>query len=239
MAALGAYLVQDMTGWLDMAVTSVFWCILGLAVNLAHQKTRGPVAAWTRIAIVAFSGLMMLLSLYLLNDKYTRIVADAQLFKAQKLDVSTRWPDTEALVNKALLSLPVDSRTEMAAAQIYAMRFALSHDARAYARSRELLESSYAHNRFDRLRLYNIVALESTALERGNISKASSFAQEAIAMLARTDDDNPGFHQIRAWFLAVQGRFVEALAAIRVARRLMPEDEGLRSSELEYEAKLK
>jgi len=102
-----------------------------------------------------------------------------------------------------------------------------------------LLEASYEHNPFDRLRLFNIVALESFALELGQKKIASDFAQQAIATLAQTDGDNPAFHELRAWFLAAQGRPGEALAAIREARRLAPQDERFRSREAEYEAQLK
>src|SRR5471030_2942017 len=193
LAALSAYLIQDLVGWLDMALTSTFWIMLGLALNLASQNTPRSSAWWTKPVVATFSGLMVLLSLYLLNDRYARVIADTHLFKAQALDVRMQWPDVESLVNKALSSLPGDSRTEMVAGQIYANRFVSLHDPRAYARSRELLESSFDHNRFDRLRLVNIVALESAALELGQISMASDFAQKAISALSETDRNNPDF----------------------------------------------
>ena len=183
--------------------------------------------------------MMVVLSLYLFSNLYARVIADAHLFHAQALDVRTQWPATDARLNKALSSLSGDSRTESVAGQIYASRFVSTHDPQAYARSRELLESSFNHNRFDRLRLVNIVALESAALELGQIGTASDFAQAAINMLAATDRDNPGFHEFKAKFFAAQGRFGEALAAIREARRLAPQDEGLRSREAEYAARVK
>ena len=238
LAALSAYLVQDLVGWLDMTVTSAFWVVLGLALNVASQNAPRLSVAWTKPVIAGVAGLMVLLSLYLLNDRYARAIADTSLFEAQALDVRVQWPKTEILVNQALANLPVDSRTEMVAGQIYAMRFASSNDARAYARSRELLESSFNHNRFDRLRLVNIVGLESLALERGQIRSASDFAQSAIGTLAKTDGDNPEFHELKAKFFAAQGRFSQALAAIREARRLAPQQERFRSLEAEYEAEL-
>ena len=239
LAALGAYLVQDLVGWLDMALTSAFWVMLGLALNLASQNSPRTSTSWMKPVIATFSGLMVLLSLYLFSNLYARASADACLFNAQALDVRTQWPETESLIDKALSSLGGDSRTEMVAGQIFANRFLSAHDANAYVRSRELLESSYEHNRFDRLRLANIVALETAALELGQIGTASEFAQNAIDTLAATDRDNPGFHDFKAKFFAAQGRFGEALAAIRVARRLAPQDERFRSLEMEYEARLK
>ncbi len=238
LAALSAYLVQDLTGWLDMATTSVFWIMLGLALNLAGRNAPpGPSPSWTKPVIAAFSALIVVLSLYLLNDRYARVIADAQLFKAQALDVRTQWPETESLVDKALSRNPRDSRTELVAAQIYANRFVKLHDPSAYARSRELFESSFSHNRFERLRLVNIVALETAALELGQIGKASDFAQEAMTSLSETDRNNPGFHEFKARFLAAQGRYAEALGAIREARRLAPQEQRFRSREAEYEAK--
>ena len=239
LAALSAYLVQDLVGWLDMALTSTFWVMLGLALNLASQNTPRASPAWMKPVIAIFSGLTVLLSLYLLNDRYARVIADTNLYKAQALDVSVQWADKEFLVNKALSRLPGDSRTEMVAGEIYAMRFVSSHDPRAYARGRELFESSFNHNRFDRLRLFNILAIESAALELGQIRTASDYAQKAITALSETDWDNPGFHELKAWFFAAQGRFGEALSAIREARRLAPQEERFRSRELEYETRLK
>ena len=239
LAVLAAYLVQDLVGWLDMAVTSAFWVTLGLAMNLACQNAPGPSRSWTKPVVAAVAGLMLLLSLYLLNDRYVRIKADAYLSRAQSLDVTAQWPEAESLVDKALLSFSGDSRTEMVAGQIYASRFVSARDPKAYARSRELLEASFDHNRFDRMRLVNIVALESAALELGRISRPSEFAQRAMDALAKTDGDNPGFHEFRAKFFAAQGRFGDALVAIREARRLVPQDARFRSRESEYEAKSK
>ena len=209
LAVLSAYLVQDLVGWLDMAVTSVFWVMLGLALNLASQDAQSSTRPWMKWAIATCCGLMLLLSLSLLGDRYARVVADANLYRAQALDVQTQWPQVEPLVAKALRSLPGDSRTEMLAAEMYGMRFVATHDPRAYARSRELFESSYEHNRFDRLRLFAILALESMALESGAIQTASKFSQDAIATLTKTDSDNPAFHEVAAGFLAAQKRVSE------------------------------
>ncbi len=235
LAALSAYLVQCMGGWLDMALTSAFWITLGLAVNRASHAASPPSLQWAKPLTIAFSGSMIALSLYLLDNGHSRIVADSSLFKAQSLDVTTQWRETEPLVKQALSSLPDDSRTEMVAAQVYANRFMASHDPDAYERSHELFESSYRHNRFDRMRLVNIIALERAALELGLISASSDFARNALTVLSKTDRDNPPFHEFRAKFFAAQGRFNEALAAIREARRLAPQEERFRSSEAEYQ----
>ena len=235
LAALSAYLVQDMSGWLDMALTPIFWVMLGLAANQAGQTTPRPSISWAKPLLVTFSGLMLALSLYLLDNGYARLIADSRLFEAQSLDVKSQWRETESLVNQALLTLPADSRTEMVAGQIYVNRFMASHEPGAYSRGHELLEASYRHNPFDRMRLINIVALERAALELGLISASSDFAQNALAVLSETDRDNPPFHEFKAKFLAAQGRFNEALAAIREARRLAPQEEHYRSSEAEYQ----
>lgn len=238
LAALTAYLVQDLSGWLDIGLASAFWIMLGLALNLAGQNTRRSPWSWTKPVIVTFSGLMIVLSLYLMKDGYSRLLADSDLFEAQSLEIGREWPKTESLVCEALMHLPEDSRTEMVAGHIYAKRFVAHRDPRAYARSRELLESSYHHNPFDRLRLSNIILLEIAALEVGRIAAPSDFAQKAIQILSGTDRDNPGFHEVRAKFFAAQGRFDEALTAILVARRLSPQEKRFWDSEAEYRAKM-
>ncbi len=239
LAALSAYLVQDLFGWLDMAVTSAFWIMLGLALNLATQTRPRSAASWAKPVIGACAGLMLLLSAYLLVDRHARVVADAHLYQAQALNVTLQWPEVESLINKALLIQPNDSRNEMVAGQIYATRYASSADPDAYAKGRELLESSFKHNPFDRFRLFNIVALEGVALERGQISAASDISKAAIDKLAETDSDNPGFHELSAWFFAAQGQFGQALSAIRQAQRLAPENQNFRSRELDYQARIK
>ena len=239
LAALGAYLVQDLVGWLDMTLTTSFWVMLGLALNLANPGASRPSTSWGRALIATFAGLMVLLSLYLLNDRYARVVADAHLAKAMVLDVRMQWPEVQSMVNKALSSLPGDSRTELVAGQLYARRFVSVHDPSAYARSRELFESSYDHNRFERLRLFNIVALEIHALGLGQVRTASDFAQKAITTLSQTDWDNPRFHELRGELFAAEGKPGAALTAIREARRLAPGEDRFRLREEEYAAKLK
>src|SRR3989338_7554508 len=102
---------------------------------------------------------MVVLSLYLINNGYARLVADSRLFEAQSLDVRSQWRETETLVKQALLVLPDDSHAEMVASQIYANRFLASHEPEAFARCHELLESSYRHNPFERMRLIHLIAL--------------------------------------------------------------------------------
>jgi tetratricopeptide (TPR) repeat protein len=236
LATLSAYLVQDLSGWLDMALAPTFWIVLGLAINQTGLTPPRPSSSRTRPLVTAFFGLMILLSLYLLNNGYARVIADSLLVEAHSLDVTTQWPETEALVNQALLSLPADSHSEMVAGQIYGVRFTSAHDPKAYARSHELLEASYNHNNFDRMRLINVIALEQAALDLGQIKASSKFAQMALAALSETDRDNPIFHEFKAKFLAAQGRFNEALTAIREARRLAPQEERFRLSEEKYQA---
>jgi O-antigen ligase len=238
-AALGAYLVQDLVGWLDMTLTTSFWVTLGLALNLANPGAARTSTSWTRALIATFAGSMVLLSLYLLHDRYARVVADAHLAKALVLDVRMQWPEVQSLVNRALSSLPGDSDTELVAGQVYARRFVALADPKAYARSRELFESSYDHNRFERLRLFNIVALEIDALGLGQVRTASDLAQKAVTTLSRTDWDNPRFHELRGEFFAAQGKLGVALAAIREARWLAPGEDRFRRLEEEYAAKLK
>ena len=235
LAALSAYLIQDMSGWLNMALTPVFWVMLGLAANQAVQTAPSPSVSWTKPLVVAFSGLMVVLSLYLINNSYARLVADSRLFEAQSLDVRSEWRETESFVNQALLKLPEDSHTEMVASQIYANRFLASHEPETYARCHELLESSYRHNPFERMRLINLIALEGAAIELGQISTSSEFAQKALTILTESDRDNPVFHDFKAKFFATQGRFNDALAAIREARRLAPQEERYRLREAEYQ----
>lgn len=238
LAALSAYLVQDMSGWLNMGLAPAFWIALGLAVNQTAKTAPFPSDSWTKPLAITFTGLMVVLSLYLLNTGYARLTADSRLFEAQSLDVRSQWRETESLVDQALLSLPEDSHTEMVASQIYANRFMASHEPEAYARCHELLESSYRHNPFERMRLINLIALEGTAIELGQISTSSEFAKKALDILTETDRDNPAFHEFKAKFFAAQGRFNEALAAIQEARRLAPQDESYRSREAEYQKRL-
>jgi O-antigen ligase len=234
LAALSAYLVQDLSGWLTLGLAPVFWIMLGLAVNQTAEL--GPPNAKRLVA--GYFGAMLVLSLYLLGNGYFRLIADARLFEAQALAAGARWGDAEILVGQALSSHPADSRSEMIAGQIYSQRYLSSHDPLAYAKSRELLEVSYNHNRFERMRLINIVALETLAFELGQLSAPSDFARMALTVLSKTDNDNPDFHEFKAKYFAVQGRFVEALDAIREARRQAPQEQRFRVREAEYQSRI-
>ena len=238
LATLAAYLVQDLTGWLDIVLASVFWISLGLAANMAGENTPRLALPVNKPFLVAFSMVGILLSLFLLHDGYTRLIADSSLFQAQSLDVRSQWRESEALANKALSSFPGDARTELIAGHIYVNRYVAVHDPLAYSRANELLQSSYRRNPFDRLRLINVMLLETAALDLRQIREPSDFAKNSIPLLAKTDSDNPGFHEATAKFLAAQGRFGEALAAIRKARQLNPQDGRYLSMEMEYQARI-
>ena len=237
LAALSAYLVQDLSGWLDIGVASVFWITLGLAANLAGQSAAQPTRPWSKPVLIAASAIVVALALFLLRDASLRLAADSSLAQAQALDVRTQWPASETLARTALSSLPNDARTELIAGQLYAKRYQATRDSQAFARANQLLQASYRHNPFERLRLFNVVHLEALALESGQISEPSEFARNAIPLLAKTDWDNPGLHETNARFQAAQGRFAQALMAIRKARELAPQDARLRARELEYQAR--
>ena len=236
-AALCAYLVQDLSGWLDLALAAIFWTMLGLAANQTRQPSSLGEQAATRWLPVSFATIMICVSTYMLTDGYARLRVDSRLFQAQSLDATTQWPEVESRLNDGLARLATDSRTELIAAQLYAQRFLATKEPAAYARSHALFESSYAHNHFDRMRLVNVIALETSAMELGVIATGSDFALKALKKLSETDGDNPDFHAFTAQFFAAQNQFDKALAAIEDAVKLAPSNERYRTLELQYRGK--
>ena len=237
LAAISAYLVQDLSGWLDLASASVFWIALGLAVNQSSHTFATAQKPVPHALPHAFLGVMVLVSVYMLGNGYARICADANLFRAQSLDASTQWQEIELLINKSLASLPSDSRTEATSAQLVADRFLATRDPAAYARSHELFESSYQHNNFDRMRLVNLISLETKAMEMGVIDRGSDFAAKAVETLSKTDRENPAFHEFTAQFFAVQNQFDKALGAILQALEWAPTNDHYRALEIEYRSR--
>ena len=236
-AALCAYLVQDLSGWLDLALAAIFWTLLGLAANQTRATSSLGEKSALRSSPLAVAAVMLLVCAYTLNDGYARLRVDSRLFQAQALDVRTQWPEVESRINSSLATLATDSRTELIAAQLYGQRFLATHEPAAYARSRALFESSYSHNPFDRMRLVNIIALESNAIGLGVIATGSDFAHKGLMKLSETDSDNPAFHEFKAQFFAVQNQFDKALAAIEEAVKLAPTNERYRALALEYRGK--
>ena len=237
LAAICAYLVQDLSGWLDQALASVFWVTLGLAANQSGAAPATGARPVHHGLALAFVGVMALASVYMLRDGYARVRADASLFKAQALDARTQWREVESLIDDALSNLPSDSRTEGVAARLYANRFLMTHDPALYARSHALFEASYGHNRFDRMRLINMTALEIEAIKSGVIGAGSALAVQALDKLSQTDGDNPDFHEFKASFFAVQDQFDKALAAIGEAVKRDPKNDHYRELEAQYRAK--
>ncbi len=236
-AALCAYLIQDLSGWLDLALAAIFWTMLGLAANQTRQPSSLGEQAATRWLPVSFATIMICVSTYMLTDGYARLRVDSRLFQAQSLDATTQWPEVESRLNDGLARLATDSRTELIAAQLYAQRFLATKEPAAYARSHALFESSYAHNHFDRMRLVNVIALETSAMELGVIATGSDFALKALKKLSETDGDNPDFHAFTAQFFAAQNQFDKALAAIEDAVKQAPSNQRYRTLELQYRGK--
>jgi hypothetical protein len=180
MAMICAYLVQDLSGRLDLGLARVFWVTLGLAVNQSRRAAATGRDFAPHALSLTFVGIMALVCVYLLADGYARLRADSHLFEAQSPEVRTQWPEVESRVSNAHAALPSDSRTEMMSAQLYANRFLATREPAAYARSHALFEASYAHNPFDRMRLVNVIALETNALQLDVTSKGSDFAGKAL-----------------------------------------------------------
>jgi len=224
-ASMAGYLVQDLSGWLEISLSAFFWTIAGAAVSYcaagpAADRWHMP-ARWRTPAAVA--GAMASIALVALAfDAWSELRADRAFFQSHFLDVNRDWPAIEDNVAAGLRLVGDDPYYQDAAGVLYLKRFHASGDRDAYDRSAALLDRAAQTNHFDPYILIHRVDLDTAALQRKLVAMPSESASRAVGALLLMDRNNPSVHEAVANFRAALGRFSEALESIRKAETLRP-----------------
>ncbi|MCX8021694.1 MAG: O-antigen ligase family protein [Syntrophorhabdaceae bacterium] len=222
-ASITGYLVQDIFGWLEIALTPFFWIILGLSVSLSLIDTeRPPITGWKKRIYLGVGILCALALMYLISDAINRIQADRLFWKSQSMNPLKEWHAIEANIKEGLSSMPDDFYYEDIAGLLYMKRFNVTGDGNAYKQGTALLERAHYHNPFDVYVLIHRIDFDVLALRKGFIKQASPFVERSIKSVIAMDKNNPTVYESISNLRLFEGRYGEALQMIKTAQTLKP-----------------
>jgi O-antigen ligase len=236
LAALSAYAVQDLSGWLDPALSVFFWTILGLAVASAGDDAtvavhpRGvPLSLAHRAA-----ALVLIAAFVAATGPLPRTFAERRA--ARTLGAVQSAPD--AALEAIVAELPDDAYHLERVGTELVRRFAERPERRSYLAAADRLDRAGRLNPFDAYVKVQRIRLEALAEVGPPALRPLLGAEDAVAAAAATDPNNPTVHVAIARLRYTQRRGAEARREAEHALRLRP---GLPSAlvvraDLEYSA---
>jgi O-antigen ligase/tetratricopeptide (TPR) repeat protein len=224
-ASIVSYLVDDIFGWLEIAISPFYWTVLALGVSLCTKDSRKVVlTGWKKTVGYSLGFLCTAGLLFLFYDAANRVYADRLFWKSQPMNVVGEWPQIESNIAEGLASVPGDFFYEDMAALLYLKRFNVTGDLKSYRQGVEALEKAHFHNPFDVYVLLHRIDLEIVALRRGFIKNPAPSVEKAVGDLVLIDKNNPTVYEAVARLRLTEKKYKDALEAIKKAEALKPEE---------------
>jgi putative inorganic carbon (hco3(-)) transporter len=236
-ASIVGYLVQDLTGWLEISLSLFFWIILGLAVSYLSSETletrqqsedsRLNRLQFRRIAplvaIFSFGLFAIVFSLALRSGTIKDMKADRLITLAETGDVSLDWPLMAWCIDKALEGS--DGRAEHfdRAAVLHIFRVEKEGDRAAYDRAHALLDRGQSLDPFNPYLLIHSIRLRIAGFRHEMTKNDSRNYDDIIASAILMDSNNPTVYETAALLRLTEGRAVEGLKLIDRAIMLRPD----------------
>ncbi len=222
-ASITGYLIQDLSGWLEIALTPFFWILLGLAVSFCCcGKKQLAMSEKGKSAVFVVALISIVLLLFLSVDAFRRIEADRLLWNSNNLDVGQDWREIEANLARGMELLPGDAYYEDQAALFYMRRLDSANDRDAYEKGGDILEKAHVHNPFDPYVLLHRIDNDEIALKKGFIKIPSGFGEKAMGDVLDLDKNNPTVYESIARLYFAEKKFDDALYYIKKAILLSP-----------------
>jgi O-antigen ligase/tetratricopeptide (TPR) repeat protein len=224
-ASIAGFLIQDMSGWLEISQTTFFWIILGLATAFsshnAQQKIvltgRGSAAACA--AVAACCAFLFYLSFEAIN----RTWADSIIWKTKVYNKDIAKKEIEAPLIDALETLRGDFYYEDLAGMLYANKYKETDNERFYRKAEDMFEKAYRDDPHDVYVLTHRIELEALAMRKGHVKKPSPFVEKAAANILIMDKNNPSVYHIVVMLRMAEGNTDVALQMLERSRVLAPE----------------
>ncbi len=229
LASISGYLIQDLSGWLDLTLSAFFWIILGLGVALAGEPH--AVAVYTsRVRRVGYAvaGLFSIVVIGLAAKSVAMLSADAAAVRAQRQSVVNDWARIENDISIGLSNSGSDAVYWDKAGVRYAERFSVSGEREIYERSARLLEDAHRFDPFNPYFLVHRIALETAALQKHTVKESSPAVREAVPVVLSMDRNNAAVYAAVARLRSAEGRFEEALPLIERGNALRPSEGSYR-----------
>ncbi|HTZ18931.1 MAG TPA: O-antigen ligase family protein [Dissulfurispiraceae bacterium] len=233
-ASIAGYLVQDLSGWNEIALTPFFYIILGLTVSLSSDRNRLALSGSGRTALFVLASVGIVFLCFMGADAAKRLYAGKLFRQANTMNVIADWPSMESIIQKGLASDRDDYYYEDMAASIFTDRVEATGDADAYIKGCTILQNSYRNNPYNPNTLRLSIALETLAIKNGITKQPSKFVVTLIDEAQRTDKYDVTLIELIARLKAEENRLDEALEYLKKAKALMVDESEYYAIEGEF-----
>jgi O-antigen ligase/polysaccharide polymerase Wzy-like membrane protein/tetratricopeptide repeat protein len=217
------YMVTDLTGWPEVALSALIWLLLGqglAATSGSSKRERQPVTsrlvlglscAWTVVnVILAFQAVKLL--------RTDQVFHEARLLAAQG-----NWAQARTEAEHGLALAEGVAPYQDAAGLLYAQQFGSSGDRSTYERAANLFDGAHRAAAFIEYYLIHRIDLETAALQKQPASPESVGAKAAVTELRAVERHNGTVYEAIARMRLAEGSATEALAMIEQAQSLRPQ----------------
>jgi O-antigen ligase/tetratricopeptide (TPR) repeat protein len=219
--SIAGYLVQDLTGWLEISLSAFFWIVVGLGLALASLGTKGePIPPPARLAVAGAAGAAIVGALVLFAQTAMIARADLLMRFVRSLSVQEHWRQIESTT--AMVSgLPgADARYLDQAGVRYAERYGILGEPSVRAEAEKLFERSRRADPFNPYVPLHWLSLEASAVQKK--AAAGSGVEGLVSEVLALDRNNATVHEMVARYRLAQERWDDAFAALRRAQALRP-----------------
>jgi O-antigen ligase/tetratricopeptide (TPR) repeat protein len=218
-ASISVFLIQDLTGWSQLALHASFWLVLGVAVAVTSAAEPPPRRAPVVLALggVAVAGAVLMASAVRTTE---RLTADVALFRAQALAAHDPTSAEVSLKSAIAYGDRVPGVYD-AAGMLHLQRVPATRDVGTYRTAATLFERAAAAYPFDPYVRIHRVDLDATAIRAGVLGTPSSEAATAERLAAELDPNNASVYEssarlrLAAGDLAGAARFASRVADLR------------------------
>jgi O-antigen ligase/tetratricopeptide (TPR) repeat protein len=230
--SIACSLVQDLTGWLEISLSLIFWIVLGLATSYIAaekqttqqqenpRKESRPV--WLRLAPL-FGALIVLSLIMLRSETMKELKADRLLTRAETGDVSRDWIPMQRDINSAIANSGGQAAYLDRAAVVYMDRAVKTGERAAYDRALMLFDQGQRQNRFNPYLLIHRLQLRVAALQHEATRTDSRDFNSDVAAAIRMDPNNPTVYETAARLRLEERNFREGLEFANRSVALRPD----------------
>jgi O-antigen ligase len=217
-ASITGFIIQDLSGWLEVSLTTFFYIIMGLSVACSGCRTGAVLLAGRKkIGAYAVTCFSVALLACLVVDVVDRIYVDRLFTRARQEYGVVPWEKIESYVTEGTDLSGGDHHYEDAAGLLYMRRFVETRDRALLGKAFDYYEKAHRHNPFDSYVLVHRLEAEAVGVRSGNMEKTSDFGEYGVKRLLEMDRNNPTIYEAIAKLRVTEKRPRDALDLIERA----------------------
>ena len=196
---LTAFLVQGMSGWLEISSSIMFWLLLGISLSLALQSAgdrvpRPPAAGYGYLAVAATG---MIAALFISGVMLQKVTADYWLGQAQYYSKAI-FKKTDRYIDKIDRVARDDYYYQDQAGYLYFQQLKKNPSNITYLQGRKYFLRARKLNPYELYPRFHNISLDTLALQRGLIKQPTEEVLEDMQAIVELDPNSPTVYEVRA-----------------------------------------